>query len=97
MQRLRSEVVQHMLEAADARKSSALFNQSEEWNGFTRWCQDSPEASRVISKASDNIETFCLDQDSQLYCIAMSLETLDTIIKALVETYEDKVLERLFD
>jgi hypothetical protein len=84
-----------MLEAAEARKLSALFNRPEEWNGFTHWCQDSPEASRVLSRAEDGIETFCLDRDAQLYCIAMSLETLEGIIKALVEAYEDQALEKI--
>ena len=96
METLRSEVVKHMLEAADAKQASPLFNLPQHWDAFNDWCQDSPEATRVISRASDSIETFCLDQDEQLYCIAMSIETLQQVTKSLIEVYEDNALEKMF-
>jgi hypothetical protein len=93
MEKLRSDVVQHMLEAADARHYSPLFNRSEEWLEFNRWCQASPQASRLITQANERVDSFCLDREAQLYCIAMSMETLDSIVRSLVEAYEDERLE----
>jgi len=95
MEMLQSEMVRHMLEAADARRYSVLFNQTFHWAEFDRWCRESGEASRIIARASERIETFCLDSEAHIYYIAMSLETLETVVKSLAEAYEDEVLDQL--
>ena len=96
MERLRSDVVQHMLEAADAREYSVLLNTTDQWDCFVRWCQMSSEASHGISRTGGGIETFCLDRESRFFCVAMSLETLDEIVRSLIESYENETLEKLF-
>jgi hypothetical protein len=96
METLRSEVIKHMLEAAHARRLSPVFALSDHWHRFNRWCETSSHATRIISHESEGIESFCLDRENQLYCVAMSLETLESVTKHLIETYEDEVLERLF-
>jgi hypothetical protein len=96
METLRAELIKHMLEAAHAERMSPLFALSGHWERFFRWCEASPEATRVLTSASEGIESYCLDTENHLYCIAMSLETLETVTKTLVESYEDEVLEQLF-
>jgi len=96
METLHPEMIGHILEAAGARNSSVLFRQPSHWQEFNEWCRKSPVASELILRASGSIETFHLDRDSQLYFVyyvALSVETLSTIVKDLVEAYEDNVLD----
>ena len=96
MEAIHSEMIKHMLEAADAHKYSVLFDQPQHWDEFSSWCQESNEASRVISGSSDHIDTVCIDENEKVYCVAMSVETLEQVVRDLVEAYEDNVLEHLF-
>ena len=96
MEILQAEMIRHMLEAADARRYSVLFNETYHWTEFGRWCRQSGDSARILARASGRIETFCLDSEAQVYYIAMSAETLETIVKSLAEAYEDEVLDRLF-
>ena len=96
MEALRTEVIKHMLEAADAQRFSALLSRPDQWTKFNAWCGESPEASRVVDRASEKMDTVCLDNQTNLYCVAMSMNTLESIVKDLVESYEDEELSRFF-
>ena len=89
-----TEVIKHMLEVVDARKMSALLGQSSHWTEFNVWCRESSDATYVMKKSSEEIETVCLNPEENLYCVAMSMQTLEGLVKELVETYEDRELER---
>lgn len=96
MMNLHSEVIKHMLSVVDAKQFSVLLRQPLHWAEFQHWCSESPDAVYVMKRASEQIETVCLDQDESLYCVAMSMNTLEGIVKDLVETYEDQELIRFF-
>lgn len=96
MQAFRTEIIAHMLDAVEARQFSVLFNQPSHWKNFTDWCNLSPVALRIMEQSSDDVEMVCLDQSANLYCVAMTMNTLETLVKNLVEAYEDEDLERMF-
>lgn len=93
---LHSEVIKHMLSVVDAKQFSVLLDQPPQWTKFQHWCSDSPDAVYVMKRASSQIETVCIDQDASLYCVAMSMTTLEGIVKDLVEAFEDHELIRMF-
>ena len=96
MMELHSEVIKHMLAVVDPKQFSALLRQPLHWAQFQHWCGESPDAHSVMRRAEEQIETVCMDQESNLYCVAMSMSTLESIVKDLAETYEDEELVRLF-
>ncbi|MBW3625148.1 MAG: hypothetical protein KY468_17260 [Armatimonadetes bacterium] len=94
MPNLHSEVIKHMLEVVDAKEFSVLLHQPQQWKLFFDWCRRSPDATYVMNRAAEKIDTVCLDRDTNLYCVAMSMTTLECIVKELVEAYEDLELAR---
>ena len=96
MEAFQTEVIHHLLEAADAKSYSPLFGQTRHWQGFNGWCRESPEAFRLYTRESDEVEMVCLDAEEHVYCVRMTQETMEKIVRSLVEAYEDQALEEFF-
>ncbi len=96
MEAITTQFLKHMLEAADARAASPLFAVGAHWERFGDWCEQSQAASRLLSQFSGEIETLCIDSERSLYCMAMSVETMEKAIHGLVTAYEDTALMTMF-
>jgi hypothetical protein len=92
MSQMQPEIIQHMIEASEPTRYSVLLRDPEQVSSFVRWCQRSYVASDIFREREEQIHTFVIDPDEQVYCLALSVDTLGELVKDLAAEYEEERL-----